>query len=138
MKPLFALVSLPLVLTFAAAAEGEVTPGLWSYEANAALGPVPMQDAGTHCVDPQMAASSYESLLNDINPNCRVIDGANQSDGYHFTLRCKGGPDGQLTGLLSVDGGKAQLNATGWTGTQESNVPVILSASAKKLASTCS
>ncbi len=127
-----------LALPLTALAEGDVTPGLWSYEANAALGPFPVQDIGTHCVDSDMANTSYEALLNDINDACRVTDGAQQADGYHFTLRCAGGPDGELNGRLTVKGDAAQLNATGWTGSAKQNMPVILSASAKKLAPTCS
>lgn len=128
------LAAMPLAVQ----AEGDVTPGLWSYEASAALGPFPVQDAGTHCVDRNMADASYETLFNDINPACTVTDGAQQADGYHFTLRCAGGPDGELTGRLTVQGDAAQLNATGWTGSPEQNMPVILSASARKLAPTCS
>lgn len=138
MKAMLALVALPLLFPLAAAGEGEVTPGLWSYRANAALGPIPTRDTGTYCVDTDMAEASYQSLFNDINPNCRVTEDGYGADGYHFTLACSGEPEGQLKGRLSVEGDSAQLNATGWTETRETRVPVILSASAKKLAATCS
>ncbi|MEQ8558779.1 MAG: DUF3617 family protein [Henriciella sp.] len=140
MKPLHSLV-LPALLVLSglpAGAETDVTPGLWSYEASAALGPIPMRDQGTRCVDPKMAEASYESLFNDINPNCQITDGREASDGYHFTLQCAGGPDGMLSGRLIVGGNSASLSATGWTGAGENNVPVILSASAKKLSPSCS
>lgn len=138
MKPLIIAAALPFLMPPLALAEGDVTPGLWSYEATTALGPIPMRDRGTHCVDPEMARASQESLLNDINPNCRVINGAQESDGYHFTLRCTGGPEGELTGRLVTGASDASLSATGWTGRADSRVPVIISASATKLRSSCS
>lgn len=133
-----ALAGLASLSCLAASAETNVPPGLWSYDASAALGPIPMREQGTHCVDGEMAAASYESLFNDINPNCRVTDGRETGDVYHFTLACAGGTDGELTGKLTVEGNEASLNATGWTGTNGSRVPVLLSASAKKLAPACS
>lgn len=138
MKALLTAALLPLLAAPVALAQEDVTPGLWSYQANAALGPVPMRDSGTHCVDAEMARASYERLLNDINDSCRVTRGAQRSDGYHFTLRCSGGPDGELNGTLVTDAESASLNATGWTGTETDRVPVILSASAKKLSPSCS
>lgn len=138
MKPLFALAVLTAFLPLAASAETEVTPGLWSYQATFALGPIPMQDNGTHCVGPDMAEASYQSLFNDINPNCEIIEDGYQADGYHFTLACTGEPEGQLKGRLAVNGDSAQLNATGWTAAQETRMPVILSASAKKVGASCS
>ncbi|WP_300375940.1 DUF3617 family protein [Henriciella sp.] len=138
MKTLIAAATLPFLMAPLAFAEGDVTPGLWSYEATTALGPIPMRDRGTHCVDQEMARASYESLLNDINPNCRVTSGGQESDGYHFTLRCTGGPDGELTGRLVTGASDANLSATGWTGTADSRVPVIISASATKLSPSCS
>lgn len=133
--PLFALAL--LVAPALAHADRKVTPGLWSYEANAALGPLPMTDVGTYCVDEAVQKSSFEQLLNDINPNCRVTDGAFAGEDYNFKLACKGGPDGELSGKLTVGSSSAQLNATGWTGTVERPVPVILSASAKKVNASC-
>ena len=133
-----ALGALACLTALQAFAETNVPPGLWSYDASAALGPIPMREQGTHCVDSEMSEASYESLFNDINPNCRVTNGREASDGYHFTLACAGGPDGELSGRLTVDGSEASLNATGWTGAGQGRVPVILSASAKQLAPSCS
>lgn len=134
---LAALAGLSAVLTFSAVAETNVPPGLWAYDASAALGPIPMRDQGTHCVDPDMSQASYESLFNDINPNCQITNGREAVDGYHFTLACSGGPDGELKGRLIVNADDATLKATGWTGARGSRVPVFLSASAKKLAPSC-
>ncbi|WP_169711681.1 DUF3617 domain-containing protein [Henriciella litoralis] len=125
------------MLPISASADTNVRPGLWSYQASFALGPIPMQDVGSQCIDPVMAGSSYDALLNDINANCEVTSSSYQTDGYHFKMRCAGGPDGELSGRLTVNGDQAQLNATGWTGTTEENVPVILSASASRVATTC-
>ncbi|MEM5516539.1 DUF3617 family protein [Henriciella sp. AS95] len=138
MKIICACIAVSVLAPVAAQAEESVSPGLWSYEARAAMGPIPMNDAGTHCVDPAFADSSFEAMLNDINPDCQVADGAYEGAGYRFTLQCTGAPTGELKGLLSMSGDTAQLNATGWTGTAESQVPVIVSASAKKLSPTCS
>lgn len=123
------------------AASGEasqVPPGLWSYDASAALGPFPMREQGTHCVDRDMASSSYDSLFNDINPNCTVTDSRQASDGYHFTLQCSDRPEGELKGRLIVGEKTASLSATGWTSAGKNNIPVILSASATKLSTSCS
>ncbi|MGB3624330.1 MAG: hypothetical protein WA989_00780, partial [Henriciella sp.] len=76
-------------------------------------------------------------LLNDINPNCRVTEGAFDGDAYLFRLACAGGPDGELAGKLTVGETSAQLTAKGWTGTAQRPVPVIVSASAKKLETSC-
>ena len=138
MKALFAAAGLPLCLSFAAAAQGSVPAGLWSYEANAALGPLPIEDAGTHCIEETAGETGVETLLNDINQNCHVTESAVAADGYHFTMTCAGGPDGELDGRLRVEGETAQLNATGWTGNPDSPVPVSLIASARRLAPSCS
>lgn len=119
-------------------ADKNVSSGLWAYEANAALGPLPMTDSGTHCIDETVAESSFEEMLNDINGNCRVTEGAFAGDDYHFKMACTGGPDGELSGKLKVGESSAQLNATGWTGSAQSQVPVIVSASAKKISAICS
>ena len=127
-----------LITASAALAEPEVTEGLWSYQATATLGIMPIVDKGNYCIKGQQASASFEELLNDINPNCTVTDGTYDASTYAFTLSCTGGPQGRLDGTVSVQGGQATLRATGWTGTIESQVPVIVSASAKKLRPTCS
>ncbi len=138
MKPVLVLILSSLCVSLTATAERTAAPGLWSYEVSAALGPVPMEDAGMHCLEDTADDEGFERLLNDINPNCRVSDSESQPDGYHFTLTCKGGPEGEMSGRLSVEGAQAQLNATGWTGTPERPVPLSLSASATHVAPSCS
>lgn len=130
------LVSLAALSQLAAAQPG-VPSGLWSYDAIYALGPIPLRETGTHCVDSKMAGSSYEQLLNDINDRCRVTASETRADGYHFTMRCSGGPDGEIDGHLTVGNGEASLRANGWTGTAQDNVPVSLSASATRIAAAC-
>ncbi len=131
--PLALLAAFPLM----AGAQPDLSPGLWSYDAAYALGPIPLRESGTHCVDEAMAGRSYEALLNDINDNCRITSSDMRSDGYHFTMQCAGGPDGALQGHLSVDKDQAFLNAEGWTGTPQDNVPVSLMASAERISGTC-
>lgn len=133
LAPLALLAAFPQL----AGAQPLLSPGLWSYDAVYALGPIPLRESGTHCVDEAMAGSSYEAILNDINDNCRVTSSETRPDGYHFTMQCAGGPDGELGGHLSVDQGAAFLNANGWTGTAQDNVPVSLSASAERISGTC-
>lgn len=125
------------VLPVAGFAQADITPGLWAYEATYQLGPVPLRESGTYCLDQETANTSYETLLNGINDSCRVTSSSEHSDGFHFTMRCSGGPDGEITGNLSVANQEASLIANGWTGTEEENFPVSLSASASKLSSGC-
>ena len=136
MKTALTLASI-LLIAPAAMAEPDVTEGLWTYQANATLGIMPVVDAGNYCIDGAQAEASYEELLNDINPNCTVTDGAYTSEAYTFTLTCKGGPDGQLDGKVSVQDNRATFRATGWTGNKSSQLPVIVNASAKKIATDC-
>lgn len=138
MKRVTASVLLTLSLSLSAAAERAAPAGLWSYEVSAALGPIPMEDMGTHCLEEAADDEGFETLLNGINPNCHVSDSESRPDGYHFTLTCRGGPEGEMSGRLSVAGPHAQLNATGWTGKPERPVPLSLSASAKRVAPSCS
>ena len=138
MLRLAALAAAVLVSGLAATGETQVPPGLWSYDASAALGPLPMRETGTHCVDDDMSSSSYDSLFNDINPNCRVTDSREASDGYHFTLQCDGAPTGELKGRLIVGEKTASLSATGWTSAGKNSIPVILTASATKMSPRCS
>ena len=138
MKPVLALILSSLCLPLTAAAERTAAPGLWSYEVNGALGPIPMQEAGAHCLEEAASDAAFETMLNDINPNCHVSDSESQPDGYHFTLKCQGGPEGEMDGRLNVDGARAQLNATGWTGSPQRPVPLSLSASATRVAPSCS
>ena len=126
-----------LFSTSAAVAEPEVTEGLWAYQANATLGIMPVIDSGQYCIDGSQAEASYEDLLNDINPNCSVTSGTYTRDGYNFTLTCTRAPEGVLDGKVSVNGGRATLRATGWTGNNASQLPVIVNASAKKVGSDC-
>lgn len=120
-----------------ASADTGVPKGLWSYDASAALGPLPMRESGTHCVDDEMSETSYESLFNDINPNCSLASGTMTAEGYQFTLACNGGPTGELKGRLIVNDETASLNATGWTSAGKNSIPVILAASARKVSSSC-
>lgn len=126
-----------LALSFAAPAGAEIAPGLWSYQAQYALGPIPMKDIGTYCLDPDMASRSLDALFNEINDNCRITASEGGTDGYAFTLVCKGGPEGALDGRLQVRNGEAALSASGWTGTAQENVPVILQATARRLRPSC-
>lgn len=121
----------------AAIAEPEVSEGLWAYQANATLGIMPVIDSGNYCLDGSQAEASYEELLNDINPNCAVTSGTYTSDGYSFTLTCSNAPEGVLDGKVSVNGGRATLRATGWTGNNANQLPVIVNASAKRIGSDC-
>lgn len=127
-----------LTLLGPASAQSNVAEGLWSYDARYMIGPFPARDGGQYCVGPDMAETSYDALFNQINSRCRVTESDVRADGYHFTLQCAGGPEGVLNGRLIVGGNSANLSATGWTGAGENNVPVILSASAKKLSPSCS
>lgn len=126
-----------LALSFAAPAGAEIAPGLWSYQAQYALGPVPMKDSGTYCVDPDMASRSLDALFNEINDNCKIASSEGGVAGYKFTLVCQGGPDGALDGRLQVGNGEAALSASGWTGTAQENVPVLLQATARRLGPSC-
>jgi hypothetical protein len=116
----------------------DLEPGLWSYSATYSLGPIPMHDSGNYCVDRDMAETPFQGLFNNINRNCAIASSSYQDDGFHFTLRCEGGPDGELGGVLRVEGDDAQLSANGWTGTARENVPVLLSATARRIAGSCS
>ena len=125
-------------LPAAAVADTAVSPGLWSYQASYGLGPIPMRDEGSQCVSAEMASKSYEALLNDINPNCSVTSSSQQADGFHFSMQCSGGPEGELDGRLIASANEASLNATGWTGTSDNAIPVILSAFATRISPNCS
>jgi predicted secreted protein len=57
-----------------------------------------------------------------------VTDSDIGADGYHFTLSCHGDPDGELEGRLQLGDDAATLNVTGWTGTAQENVPVVITA----------
>ena len=133
----FCLAGIALVSSLAASADSGVPKGLWSYDASAALGPIPMREQGTHCVDDDMSEASFESLFNDINPNCSLASGAMTAEGYQFTLACNGGPTGELKGRLVVGEESASLNATGWTSAGKNSIPVILAASARKVSGSC-
>ncbi|MCH2457176.1 MAG: DUF3617 family protein [Henriciella sp.] len=126
-------------LTFSgsASAQSNVAEGLWSYQARYMIGPIPAGDRGQYCVGSDMSQSSFDQLFNDINSRCRVTDSETTADGYDFKLQCSGGPDGELDGKLQVGADTAILNATGWTGTASENVPVMLTATAERVASTC-
>jgi hypothetical protein len=126
-------------LTFSgsASAQSNVAEGLWSYQARYMIGPIPAGDRGQYCVGSDMSQSSFDQLFNDINSRCRVTDSETTADGYDFKLQCSGGPDGELDGKLQVGADTAHLNATGWTGTASENVPVMLTATAERVASTC-
>lgn len=126
-------------LTFSgsAFAQSNVAEGLWSYQARYMIGPIPAGDRGQYCVGSDMSQSSFDQLFNDINSRCRVTDSETTADGYDFKLQCSGGPDGELDGKLQVGADTAILNATGWTGTASENVPVMLTATAERVASIC-
>ena len=134
---LLALASIAAAATGPAFAQSNVAEGLWSYQARYMIGPIPAGDRGQYCVGPDMSQSSFDQLFNDINSRCRITDSELTPGGYDFTLQCAGGPDGELEGRLQVGADTAVLNATGWTGTASENVPVMLTATAERVASTC-
>ncbi|MCZ4298699.1 DUF3617 domain-containing protein [Henriciella marina] len=134
---IFALGLSALTFSGSAFAQSNVAEGLWSYQARYMIGPIPAGDRGQYCVGSDMSQSSFDQLFNDINSRCRVTDSETTADGYDFKLQCSGGPDGELDGKLQVGADTAILNATGWTGTASENVPVMLTATAERVASTC-
>ncbi|WP_018149520.1 DUF3617 domain-containing protein [Henriciella marina] len=134
---IFALGLSALTILGTASAQANVAEGLWSYQARYMIGPIPAGDRGQYCVGSDMSQSSFDQLFNDINSRCRVTDSETTADGYDFKLQCSGGPDGELDGKLQVGADTAILNATGWTGTASENVPVMLTATAERVSSTC-
>jgi hypothetical protein len=59
-------------------------------------------------------------------------------NGVSFEIACTGALKGELSGEFLLQGETAALSATGWTGTPEMQMPVAVSATAQRLADSCS
>ena len=114
-----------------------VAPGLWSYQASATLGPIPLTEAGSECVDQTEASMSLNDLIRKMNAACSVTRQNAIDGGYSFDVSCSGGPDGTMSGTLLVTDVNLVLDATGYAGAPGNELPVAISGQATRVADSC-
>lgn len=115
-----------------------VAPGLWQYDGTASLGPASLVDEGTECFEAGESTYSLGDAAASIAPGCALASATQTRSGFDFTIACTGELQGELAGQFTFNQDTAQLTAKGWTGAQDQRVDVSVSASASRIAPSCS
>lgn len=133
--------ALVLAAAMALPAVGEsitIPPGLWSYSGTAQLGAGQMTDTGQECFRPGNSTYNLSTAARSIADGCDLVSSSSVEDGVAFKIACTGALNGELSGEFLLQDDTAELTATGWTGTPETQMPVVISATAERLADSCS
>lgn len=115
-----------------------IPPGLWSYSGTAQLGAGQMTDSGQECFRSGNSTYDLSKAAQSIADGCDLVSSSPMEDGVSFQIACTGALKGELSGEFLLQDDTAELSATGWTGTPETQMPVAISATAQRVADACS
>ncbi|MEO0465286.1 MAG: hypothetical protein AAF216_01990 [Pseudomonadota bacterium] len=113
------------------------SPGKWSYEGTARMGPATLSDTGDECFEAGDNAYNLSEAAASIAPGCALVTASPIEAGYSFQLACTGDIKGELSGQITVGEQAGRLVAEGWTGSQDTPVNLSVTATARRIAETC-